>query len=155
MRTLTTRRPSGRERRGYLCAQPCAPVSSQPWVIGHPATPRAGQGRRARSIKLRKRTAWALRAPKLVKRGAERELERRETKDQVGHVGLGRARTPEPPGAAGVGEGAGRTGKRGDRELTEEDVLGIAAPDLVVAVLVDEGGGARGVTRHHVEAGLG
>lgn len=36
----------------------------------------------------------------------------------------------------------------------EEDVLRVAAPDLVVAVLVDEGSGARGVTRHHVEARL-
>ncbi|KFQ11254.1 hypothetical protein N330_04120, partial [Leptosomus discolor] len=39
--------------------------------------------------------------------------------------------------------------------LTEEDVLGVAAPDLVVPVLVDEGGGAGGVASHHVEARLG
>ena len=73
---LTPRSTAEAERREDLSAQPCARVSSQPWVIeGHPAPPRAGQGRRARSIKLRKRTAWALRAPKLLKRGAERDID--------------------------------------------------------------------------------
>lgn len=39
--------------------------------------------------------------------------------------------------------------------LTVEDVFGVAGPDLVVCVLVDEGSRHRGVTGHHVESTLG
>lgn len=39
--------------------------------------------------------------------------------------------------------------------LTVEDIFGVAGPDLVVCVLVDEGSRHRGVTGHHVESTLG
>ncbi|KAL2299165.1 hypothetical protein Nmel_013801, partial [Mimus melanotis] len=39
--------------------------------------------------------------------------------------------------------------------LTVEDVFGVAGPDLVVGVLVDEGSRYRGVAGHHVESTLG
>ncbi|KFW75068.1 hypothetical protein N305_06804, partial [Manacus vitellinus] len=39
--------------------------------------------------------------------------------------------------------------------LTVEDIFGVAGPDLVVCVLVDEGSCHRGVTGHHVESTLG
>lgn len=45
--------------------------------------------------------------------------------------------------------------RRSQGALTEEDVLSVAAPDLVVPVLVDEGGRAGGVASYHVEACLG
>ena len=153
---LTPRSTAEAERREDLSTQPCARVSSQSWVIeGHPAPPRTGQGRRARSIKLRKRTAWALRAPKLLKRGAERDIDAKPMTHRPRWAGA--LKDTRAAGSRG-GRLGGRLGGRKNwetRKLTEEDVLGIAAPDLVVAVLVDEGGGARGVTRHHVEAGLG
>ena len=53
-------------------------------------------------------------------------------------------------GRAGAARGAGSS-------LPAEDVLGVASPDLVLALVgaAGEGAGARGTARHHVEARLG
>ncbi|KFO70009.1 hypothetical protein N303_10891, partial [Cuculus canorus] len=39
--------------------------------------------------------------------------------------------------------------------LTVEDIFGVAGPDLVICVLVDEGSCHRGIAGHHVESTLG
>ena len=128
---LTPRSTAEAEKREDLSAQPCARVSSQPWVIeGHPAPPRAGQGRRARSIKLKKRTAWALRAPKLLKRGAQRDIDAKPKTHRPRWAGgaQGHRSRRKPRGSA-------RGPARGPEELGNAETYGRSTCPLICLII--------------------
>lgn len=69
-----------------------------------------------------------------------------------------RGNLESPPGQKGEeGTGALESPGGAGSSLPAEDVLGVASPDLVLALVgaAGEGAGARGTARHHVEARLG